>query len=84
VNSVDNGSFIFLLLYMDDMLTATNMKDLSTANKIIGMDIRRDGDVRRLWLSQADYVKKVLERFGMKNAKPMSTTLANHFHLSTS
>jgi hypothetical protein len=43
VNSVDNGSFIFLLLYMNDMLTATNMKDLSTANKIIGMEIRRDG-----------------------------------------
>jgi len=29
-------------------------------------------------------VKKVLERFSMENAKPVSTTLANHFHLSTS
>jgi hypothetical protein len=29
-------------------------------------------------------VKKVLERFSMENAKPISTHLANHFHLSTS
>jgi hypothetical protein len=29
-------------------------------------------------------VKKVLERFSMKNAKPVSTPLVNHFRLSTS
>jgi hypothetical protein len=29
-------------------------------------------------------VKKVLERFSMENAKPVSTPLTNHFHLSTS
>ena len=29
-------------------------------------------------------MKKVLERFSMENAKPVSTLLANHFHLSTS
>jgi hypothetical protein len=28
-------------------------------------------------------VKKVLERFSMENAKPISTPLANHFRLST-
>jgi hypothetical protein len=32
---------------------------------------------------QAGYVKKVLERFSMENAKPMSTPLANHFRLFT-
>jgi hypothetical protein len=29
-------------------------------------------------------VKKVLERFGMENAKPVSTPLANHFRLFAS
>ena len=29
-------------------------------------------------------MKKVLERFSMENAKPVSTHLANHFRLSTS
>ena len=60
------------------------MKDLGTTKKIIGMEIRRDKDAKRLWLSQAGYVKKVLERFSMENAKLVSTPLANHFRLSTS
>jgi hypothetical protein len=101
VRSLDDGSFIFLLLYVDDMLIAAksiadvnklkvllskefDMKDLDVAKKIIGMEIRRDRDAKKLWLSQAGYVKKVLERFSMKNAKPISTPLANHFCLSTS
>ena len=60
------------------------MKDLGTAKKILGMEIRRDRDAKRLWLSQAGYLNKVLERFSMENAKPVSTPLANHFCLSTS
>ena len=101
VRRLDDSSFIFLLLYVDDMLIAVksivevnklkvllsrefDMKDLGAANKIIGMEIRRNKDTKRLWLSQADYVKKVLERFSMENAKSMSTPLANHFHLFAS
>ena len=61
-----------------------DMENLGSAKKILGMEIRRDRDTKRLWLSQAGYVKKVLEMFSMENAKPISTPLANHFHLSTS
>jgi hypothetical protein len=61
-----------------------DMKDLSAIQKILGMEIRRDRDAKRLWLSQVDYVKKMLERFNVENAKPVSIPLANHFHLSTS
>jgi len=60
-----------------------DMKDLGTAKKILGMENRRDRDAKRLWVSQAGYVKKVLERFSMENVKPVSTPLATHFHLST-
>jgi hypothetical protein len=101
VKSLDDGSFIFLLLYVDDMLIVAksivevnklkvllskefDMKDLDAAKKILGMEIRRDNDAKKLWLSQAGYVKKVLERFIMENAKLVSTPLANHFRLSTS
>jgi hypothetical protein len=101
VRSLDDGSFIFLLLYVDDMLIAAkcivkvnkvkvllstkfDMKDLDATKKILGIEIRRDRDAKRLWLSQAGYMKKVLERFSMENAKPVSTPLANHFRLSTS
>jgi hypothetical protein len=33
-------------------------------------------------LSQGEYTEKVLERFRMQNAKPVSTPLANHFKLT--
>jgi hypothetical protein len=101
VKSLDDGSFIFLLLYVDDILIAAksivevnklkvllskefDMKDLGAAKKILGMEIRKDRDAKKLWLSYAGYVKKVLERFSMENAKPVSTHLENHFRLSTS
>jgi hypothetical protein len=58
-------------------------KDLGATKNILGMEIRMDRNAKRLWLSQVGYVK-VLERFSMKNAKPVSTPLANHFHLSNS
>ena len=60
------------------------MKDLGAAKKIIGMEIHRERALGRLWLSESGYVRKVLERFNMENAKPVSTIpLANHFRLST-
>ena len=60
-----------------------DMKDLGAAKKILGMEIHKDRASRRLWLSQYSYVKRVLERFNMDNAKPVSTSLENHFRLST-
>uniref|UniRef100_A0A2N9G8M7 CCHC-type domain-containing protein n=1 Tax=Fagus sylvatica TaxID=28930 RepID=A0A2N9G8M7_FAGSY len=60
------------------------MKDLGAAKKILGMEIRRDRGARKLWLSQKNYIRKVLEKFSMLDAKPVSTPLANHFRLSGS
>ncbi|KAE8729042.1 hypothetical protein F3Y22_tig00004004pilonHSYRG00037 [Hibiscus syriacus] len=53
------------------------------AKKILGMEICRDRDSRKLRLSQRGYVEKMLERFAMSSAKPVSTPLANHFKLSS-
>jgi hypothetical protein len=96
---LENGSFIILLLYVDDMLVAGSnmqdinvlkkklansfaMKDLGAAKKILGMRITRDRKNRKLTLSQGEYTEKVLERFRMQNAKPVSTPLASHFKLT--
>ncbi|WJZ90857.1 hypothetical protein VitviT2T_009974 [Vitis vinifera] len=100
VKSLDDDSFIFLLLYVDDMLIVAksmfevnklksllskkfDMKDLGATTKILGMKIHKDKASGRLWLSQHSYVKRVLKRFNMDSAKPVSTALANHFRLST-
>jgi hypothetical protein len=58
------------------------MKYLGVANKIIGMRIIRDRKNRNLTLSQGEYIEKVLERFRMQNAKPISTPLSCHFKLT--
>ena len=59
-----------------------DMKDLGAAKRILGMEIRRERDNGRLYLSQGKYISKVLEKFNMVNAKPVSTPLASHFNLS--
>lgn len=60
------------------------MKDLTAARKILCMEIHRDREAGKLWVSQKNYVKKMLEKFSMDNAKPVSIPLANLFKLSAS
>ncbi|KAI3790253.1 hypothetical protein L2E82_03169 [Cichorium intybus] len=95
-----NGSSIYLLLYVDDMLIAAKdkleiaklkaqlskefeMTDLGPAKKILGMEITRNRQHGKLYLSQKRYIEKVLQRFNMHKAKPVSTPLAAHFKLSS-
>ena len=96
----NDGSYIILLLYVDDMLVAGSnmqeinvlkrklensfaMKGLGAAKQILGMRITRDSKNRKLTLSQNEYIQKVLKRFNMHNAKPVSTPFASHFNLVT-
>ena len=58
------------------------MKDLGAAKKILGMEITRDKKSGLLFLSQYNYINKVLHRFNMHDAKPVSTPIAPHFKLS--
>ena len=58
------------------------MKNLGAAKKILGMEIHRDQGNGRLWLTQRSYLEKIVELFGMGNAKVVSTPLANHFKMS--
>ena len=59
------------------------MKDLGAVKKILRMEILRDRQVGKLYLSQKGYNEKVLHRFNMDNSKPISTPLATHFRLSS-
>ena len=60
------------------------MKDLGPANKILGMQIHRDRNNRKIWLSQKNYLKKILRRFNMQDCKSISTPLPVNFKLSSS
>jgi ATP-binding cassette subfamily B (MDR/TAP) protein 1 len=60
------------------------MKDLGPANKILRMQTHRDRSKRKIWLSQKNYLKKILRRFNMQDCKPISTPLPINFKLSSS
>jgi hypothetical protein len=59
------------------------MKDLGPAKQILGVRIQRSRKDKKLFISQEQYIEKVLERFNMNNAKVVSSPLATHFKLST-
>ena len=64
-----------------DLFKSFDMKDLGPARQILGMKILRDRKAKKLWISQEKYIERVLERFNMKHAKPVSTPLGSHFKL---
>ena len=98
VKSFDNSYIILLLYVDDMLIAGFSieeinnlkkqlskqfvMKDLGAAKQILGMWIIRDKANGTLKLSQAKYVKKILSRFNMNEANPVSTPLGSHFKLS--
>lgn len=60
------------------------MKDLYATKKILGIEIHKDQNIDKLYLSQMKYLKKVLKRFGMQDCKLVSTPLIAHFRLPLS
>ena len=59
------------------------MKDLGPAKQILGIRIFRNRKEKNLYISQEQYIEKVLERFNMHKVKVVSSPLATHFKLST-
>ena len=88
-----NETFIYFLLYIDDMLITSKskmeieklktqmsneleMKDLGEAKKTRGMGIQRDKVQCKVCLSQKQYLKKILQGFGIdEKTKYVSTLL---------
>ncbi|RDX94063.1 hypothetical protein CR513_23597, partial [Mucuna pruriens] len=70
-NRFDDNDFVILVLYVNDMVlqlaSEFGMKDLGPTNKILGMQIHRDKKDREIWLSQMNYLQKVLQCFNMQD-----------------
>ena len=87
------SKFIFLILYVKDILLASSdigllhetkkflsknfeMKDLGNASFVLGIQILRDRSQGILRFTQKIYIKKVLNRFGMKDCSLGNTPVA--------
>ena len=98
IKSFKNSYIILLLYVDDMLIAGSNMeeiknlkkqlssqfamKDLGATKQILGMRIIRDIANGTLKLSQTEYVKKILSRFSMDGAKPVSTPLGSQFRLT--
>jgi len=51
------------------------MKDLGPATVMLGIQITRDRQNKKLSISQAEYTNYILTRFGMEQSKPISTPM---------
>jgi len=67
-----------------DLSSEFEMKDLSEAKKVLGIEIERDQKGDNVSLTQNGYLKKVLQKFNINGGtKFVSTPLASHFKLKT-
>ncbi|OAE30591.1 hypothetical protein AXG93_40s1190 [Marchantia polymorpha subsp. ruderalis] len=57
------------------------MKDLGIAWKILEVEIYRDREISKLFLSQKRYIRKILHRFGMQTAKSKDTPMESNIKL---
>ena len=80
-----NGKYIFLILYVDDILLASSdvnlllemkflssnfdMKDLGEASFVLGIEVHRDRENGVLGLSQKAYLENILKKYSMQNCK---------------
>ena len=81
---VHHGQHVILVVYVDDLVitgpdkpvfatktklaSVFDMTDLGDVHWLLGMEIRRDGT--GIHISQAQYIRELLERFGMTDCKP--------------
>ena len=59
-----------------------DMKDLGDAHHVLGMRVTRDCKKGLLYLSEEEYVHKVLEHFSMQSGRSVSTPLPAYLKLS--
>ena len=94
---VNKDKTIFVIVYVDDVLflgadkkallkikerfmKTWECRDLGDATEFLRMRIRRK--VGKIYLDQTTYLEKVLQRFGLQDAKETSTPLPEGYHLS--
>ena len=68
--------------FKTQLFSKLDMKDLGAANYILGMEIKRDREKRKLWLNQMKYVETILQRFNMQDSKPMNVLILVGVNLS--
>ena len=70
--------------FKDELRTAFKIKDLGDLHWLLGIEVKQDRKLHIISFSQHVYIEKILERFNLQDANPLSTPLDPHHKLSTS
>src|SRR4029453_18521445 len=59
----------------DDLWKHFTITDLGEAKQVVGLELEWDHTNGTMKIFQSQYIKKILERFGMENSHPVATPL---------
>ena len=71
-----------ILALKSKMAKVFDLKDMGKVGHILGICIKRDRSKKRLWLSQEEYINKVLQHFNMIGGKALIAPLTSYVKLS--
>jgi len=70
-----------ILQFKDRLCETLHIKDLGELHWLLGIEVKRDRVRHTITLSQHSYIDKIVERFSLQDAKPVSTPLDPHHQL---
>jgi hypothetical protein len=59
-------------MHLSSML---DTKDLNAEKFIMGMEVKRDREIRKIWLNQRNCIETILKCFNMKDFKPVKVLI---------
>jgi Reverse transcriptase (RNA-dependent DNA polymerase) len=68
--------------FPNELQTTFKIKDLGDLHWLLGLEVKRDCESRTISFSQSAYIERILERFNLQDANPLSTPLDPHHKLS--
>jgi hypothetical protein len=68
--------------FKGELSARVKIKDLGDVHWLLGIEVARNCEMREVSFSQKAYVQKILERFGMTDAKPLTTPMDPNVKLS--
>jgi Reverse transcriptase (RNA-dependent DNA polymerase) len=68
--------------FKNELKTTFKIKDLGDLHWLLGIEVKRDRESRTISFSQCAYIERILERFNLQDANPLSTPLDPYHKLS--
>ena len=70
--------------FKDKLRTVLKIKDLGDLHWLLGIEVKCNRKLRMISFSQHAYIQKIIEKFGLQDAHPLSMPLDPHHKLSQS